>query len=57
MPDSKSDIVLAHYEHGQPVVYRCPKAYVLDGMTSSSFIPCPDCIESKLVGTDCRPIT
>jgi hypothetical protein len=49
MPDCKSDIVLAHYEQGQPVVYRCPKAYVLNGMTSSPFIPWPDYIEGSSV--------
>lgn len=49
MPDCKSDIVLAHYEKGQPVVYRCPKAYVLNPMTSNPFVPWPDYIEGTSV--------
>ncbi|WP_139272281.1 hypothetical protein [Pseudomonas luteola] len=49
MPDCKSDIVLAHYEYGQPVVYRCPKAYVLNALTSNPFVPWPDYIEGTSV--------
>ncbi|MBF8643121.1 hypothetical protein [Pseudomonas luteola] len=49
MPDCKSDIVLAHYEYGKPVVYRCPKAYVLNALTSNPFVPWPDYIEGTSV--------
>ncbi|HGY1948833.1 TPA: hypothetical protein ACNVO8_004308 [Escherichia coli] len=46
-----SDVILARWDmhEGTPVVYRCPKAYVLNGYSSSPFVPWPDYTEGASV--------
>ncbi|ECZ2944977.1 hypothetical protein F7T25_15970 [Salmonella enterica] len=46
-----SDVILARWDmrEGTPVVYRCPKAYVLNGYSGAPFVPWPDYTEGVSV--------
>ena len=46
-----SDVILARWDmrEGTPVIYRCPKAYMLNGYSSAPFVPWPDYTEGVSV--------